>query len=612
MLIVNASIEDYFGNVDYCSETSGCGYGGSDVNMSIVNGSIEDYISNIPTTTTIKSWYTPIEVNDSIDGHISNIPTTTTIKSWYTPYEVNWSIFMSIMNMGNCTSDQYVTGFGNGSKYCVGLTVDKDIVAGLGLSGGGDNVLTGSDADVTVAIDPAVVANWTGAGAKYVDVAGDTMTGDLLLGVKSLNFTNTCYSDGKIVNLNGWIVNRTDTDASASIRFYETFAPSAGNVGGGYVGIRVATSFNSSGIIFQPQGTGLNRYILQGTDTRAGYPTGLQFYSDAGKVIYPFTTNAYDLGTTSLEWNEVYTQNIVSSGDLTLNPTSGEVVTSDDVVIGGTANIGGEALTIIKSAIADFILTVKNTGNTGVSGMGMYDNNSVYKGYIGYNNADKTFNIFPEADTRVSRNMYSASNNLYDFGIATQAWRNLFLQNITFTTQPQTPVSTVTLCLNTGTGISKIVKCTASLSTLKHDIETNPFGLETVLKMRPRIYKGNSDNISHSGFIAEEIEQDAPILAQYSNGNISGVDYMGATSILTKAIQEQEAEILLLHSELCKKDNTYIFCDKEVKNVVPVKWSKVANDNQKIDQSVYVKWRTEVKIQEDKAKLYKENEEPIR
>ena len=74
----------------------------------------------------------------------------------------------------------------------VGLTVAKDIVAGVGLSGGEDNVLTGADADTTLTLDLTEIATATFGSGTFTALTFDAGITDptLTMGSNSIAITN--------------------------------------------------------------------------------------------------------------------------------------------------------------------------------------------------------------------------------------------------------------------------------------------------------------------------------------------------------------------------------------------------------------------------------------
>jgi hypothetical protein len=89
----------------------------------------------------------------------------------------------------------------------------------------------------------------------------------------------------------------------------------------------------------------------------------------------------------------------------------------------------------------------------------------------------------------------------------------------------------------------------ASDVTLKKDIEDIDYGIETVKSLKPRKYKMKSDDEAQIGFIAQELVEQVPEIVGGREG-LLGVSYGQLTAVLTKAIQEQQAQIETLKQEI--------------------------------------------------------------
>ena len=103
----------------------------------------------------------------------------------------------------------------------------------------------------------------------------------------------------------------------------------------------------------------------------------------------------------------------------------------------------------------------------------------------------------------------------------------------------------------------------ASDSRLKRDIQpmTN-YGLITVMQLKPVTYFYKADKTNHPevGFIAQEVQKIVPEVVSGTEGDISkgetlGLSYGNLVPVLTKAIQEQQAEIEALKVKLQSLDN---------------------------------------------------------
>lgn len=101
-----------------------------------------------------------------------------------------------------------------------------------------------------------------------------------------------------------------------------------------------------------------------------------------------------------------------------------------------------------------------------------------------------------------------------------------------------------------------------STSSLKYktDVKDAPYGLDDVLKLRSVTYKGKSESDGDKvfgGFIAEEVHELG--LSQFvvydTEGNPDSLAYANMVSLLTKAIQEQQAIITDLKARIETLEN---------------------------------------------------------
>jgi hypothetical protein len=83
----------------------------------------------------------------------------------------------------------------------------------------------------------------------------------------------------------------------------------------------------------------------------------------------------------------------------------------------------------------------------------------------------------------------------------------------------------------------------ASDISIKKDIIDIKYGLDTVLKLKPRSYKMKEDDLEQVGFIAQEVEDVIKELVSTDNKGMKGLSYGNLTAVLVKAIQEQQAQI---------------------------------------------------------------------
>ena len=120
-------------------------------------------------------------------------------------------------------------------------------------------------------------------------------------------------------------------------------------------------------------------------------------------------------------------------------------------------------------------------------------------------------------------------------------------------------ITTASVFTNSGTS-----SCTPSSARFKTDIKDLTVGLETLMKLQPREFTRKEPSPSHPdgkeiGFIAEEINTVVPRVVEYEKDGVTprGINYGELTALLTKSIQEQQAQIDLLKQEiqLLKKSN---------------------------------------------------------
>jgi len=118
-----------------------------------------------------------------------------------------------------------------------------------------------------------------------------------------------------------------------------------------------------------------------------------------------------------------------------------------------------------------------------------------------------------------------------------------------------TTATAANMVYNTGTG--RIERSTSSIR-YKHDIATlnGSDALAAVMAMRPVTYRGrtDADQRRHVGFIAEEMQQWAPLLCTYDEGGESGtpnyVTYDRVTAYLVAVVQRQQTEINALKARI--------------------------------------------------------------
>jgi hypothetical protein len=85
----------------------------------------------------------------------------------------------------------------------------------------------------------------------------------------------------------------------------------------------------------------------------------------------------------------------------------------------------------------------------------------------------------------------------------------------------------------------------------KHDIHDVPYGLDIVMRLRPRAFAWNTNGQRDLGFVAQEVQPLLPeIVSTMDKQGHLGINYAGITPVLVRAIQQQEHEIRSLRNEV--------------------------------------------------------------
>ena len=228
------------------------------------------------------------------------------------------------------------------------------------------------------------------------------------------------------------------------------------------------------------------------------------------------------------------------------------ITSGGNVGIGATAKlyldgVAGTGDTYIHESSANRIAFV-------VGGIEMFVNNSAVALNLSKENlgveATKKFYLDGGGDTYIAE---TASNTLrlYAGGVDT-----LILQpdGLYIGIMPTT-ASAANLVYNTGT--ARVERSTSSIR-YKHDISTldTHDALSAVMAMRPVTYRGKTDDDQRRfvGFIAEEVQEIAPLLCTYDEGGESGtpnyVTYDRVTAYLVAVVQQQQSEINALKARI--------------------------------------------------------------
>ncbi len=328
----------------------------------------------------------------------------------------------------------------------------------------------------------------------------------------------------------------------------------------------IACSFNivNGNTITDDQGTDTQRYGVNISDTECSYNTVANNYIEGN-----LTGNINDSGTQTQ-----YSQYIAGTNYIAKTIVTDTDGTTDYLGIGDTTptsrlditdiiTTAGTIINATASAITSGnIIKLGTGGNNGnFTGNGLYmdfDNtggNSFTGNFLKFDNAGTTkFTLDASANA-------SQSGNLTFYGtsptIATTGMKNLIIGDANtggLILNGLLPVPGGTLgdiCISgTNVVLATGTSCATSSQRYKNTIETSNVGLSEVLKMRPVTFYYNDDPEKKSlmlGFIAEEVDKIDPKLVAYNKEGLpDSVRYENYTAVLTKAIQEQQAQITAL------------------------------------------------------------------
>jgi len=170
------------------------------------------------------------------------------------------------------------------------------------------------------------------------------------------------------------------------------------------------------------------------------------FNAEIDSNIIPDDNMAYDLGSVSQHWNNVYTHNVSAHGDVRADgilAVTGTATVSGDTTIAGNTTLSG-TLDVRQSAFIDSTLDVRwdttlshdltVSGDTKIGGDLIVDGNVWFNAnntdsdniiYVGDDNTDRI--IF---NAEIDSNIIPDDNMAYDLGSVSQHWNNVYTHNM--------------------------------------------------------------------------------------------------------------------------------------------------------------------------------------
>ena len=285
-------------------------------------------------------------------------------------------------------------------------------------------------------------------------------------------------------------------------------------------------------------------------------PTRLLSLSGLQSVI-----SLYNSGTTTWTGFEMLANNGTLLANIGLDDATGRYginMKSDgteDFTITQSGNVGiGTSTPASKLHIAGAdmynALLFENTSANAGRNFILFKTQGTSQGYIGLGGG---------ATNHMSVAAYGASNNIYLETNDLVRMTILPSGNIGIgTTTPSHPLHMASGAHVTTAGVWTSV----SDARLKTNVVNTAYGLSTVMKLRPVNYIMVKGGEAQVGFLAQEVQKIVPEVVSGTEGDISkgetlGLSYGNLVPVLTKAIQEQQAEIEALKAEnaAMKADN---------------------------------------------------------
>jgi hypothetical protein len=172
-----------------------------------------------------------------------------------------------------------------------------------------------------------------------------------------------------------------------------------------------------------------------------------------------------------------------------------------------------------------------STSGTGVAGISSVSNgvSGVSTSGVGVRGVSASnYGVFGQTTSNIGVVGSSTSNGTGVYGSSVSGWAAQFAGDVQIS------------------GGSCYCTLNASDLRLKRDIGTSSYGLAEVMALAPKTYRwneGNGGDGVHLGFIAQEVREIIPEVVVETKNGMLGMEYIGLIPVLTKAIQEQQAQI---------------------------------------------------------------------
>jgi len=392
---------------------------------------------------------------------------------------------------------------------------------------------------------PTIVASqWTTAGSNIYYNTGN-------VGVGTSSPVTLIHAHGSPVTSRGQLSLSSPAGQDIFLSFYEanTFKSylwfnvadqdlrlqnfTAGNLElnpyGGKVGVGTlnpATTLDVNGVITAIGGTFSNDLLVNGLTVGKGTASVSTNVALGTAVLSSNTTGSRNTGNgyQALYSNRSGSNNTASGDQALYHNTTGYENTSNGI----------EALFYNETGYK----------NTSIGAYALLNNTSGSSNTaIGYQ-ADVSTGSLTNATAIGSGALVSSSNNIIFGNNQVIGWG--------FGVSPGTAAIRVGSSTSNGNGATLTktgVWTNASDISKKYDIENINYGINEVMKLRPVTYKLKGLNNQDIGFIAQEVKKIVPEIVYGEDGQMT-ISYGQLTSVLVKAVQEQQKQIEDLKKEI--------------------------------------------------------------
>jgi hypothetical protein len=260
-----------------------------------------------------------------------------------------------------------------------------------------------------------------------------------------------------------------------------------------------------------------------------GYEAGYSNQTGNGNVMIGFQAGYYETGS-----NKLYIDNTTTSKPLIYGEFD-----NNELTVNGKLNITNNDLSITASSGDINLRMADNNGNLDRVLVRQGTSNDIFFGDLDANggqvffraNGDTKLTLQTDGDL-VSQRIYPETDNSYNLGGSGHRWVNIYATNGTIQT---------------------------SDIRFKTNIKDLNYGLSDLMELRSVRYNWKKDSTGQEkiGFIAQELEQIIPEVVNIGTDSLQtrGVNYAELIPVLVNAIQEQQAIIENLESEVAVLEN---------------------------------------------------------